>query len=152
MKNEKFIDYLIEKFGWLARNKVVDPLNGTEYYKFETRSHPDINQYRSWYQPEKLWPEIEITPTILKYLYVSDGTYDTNNSHRRIMIACAKEGQNSSKIERMFSNSGYPVSRTYTYERSGRADDYQLWFDAVATKNMFAEMGDAPNGFEYKWP
>lgn len=152
MRNEEFIEYLIEQFGWLARNKVIDPLNGTDYYKFETRSHPDINRYRSWYQPDKVWPEIEITPTILKYLYISDGTYDTGSSHDRIMIACAKEGQNSEKIERMFRKSGYPVSRTYHYERDGRANDYQLWFGVETTKEIFEDMGEPLPGFEYKWP
>jgi hypothetical protein len=152
MRNEEFIDHLIELFDPLSRNKVIDPLNGTDYYKFETRSHPELNEYREWYQPDKVWPEIEVTPTVLKYLYVSDGTYDTDYSHDRIMIAAAKEGSESEKVERMFEQSGYPVSRTYHYEREGRSDDYQLWFDVPTTKKMFKDMGDAPPGFEYKWP
>jgi hypothetical protein len=84
---------------------------------------------------------------------VSDGTYDTENSHNRIMISCAKEGPNHEKIERMFRDSGYKVGRTYHYERDGRANDYQLWFDVQTTQKMFQEMGSPPPpGFEYKWP
>jgi len=152
MGNEAFIDFLIKKFGWLSRNKHSSYTDGDEYYVFQTRGHPNLNKYKKWYQPEKVWPEIEITPTILKYLYVSDGTYDKNDSHRRIMIACAKEGTNSKKVERMFRESGYPISKAYHYEREGRANDYQLWFDVQTTEKMFNEMGKVPPGFEYKWP
>lgn len=152
MSNENFIDFLVDEFGWLSRNKHSSYTDGKEYYVFQTRSHPDLNKYKSWYQPNKIWPEIEITPTMLKYLYISDGTYDTNNSHKRIMIACAKEGTNSDKIERMFKDSGYPISHTYHYERKGRADDYQIWFDVNATEKIFESIGDPLPGFEYKWP
>lgn len=152
MSNEKFIDFLIDKFGWLARNKHSSYTDGKEYYVFQTRSHPDLNRYKTWYNPEKVWPEVEITPTILKYLYVSDGTYDRTDSHRRIMIACAKEGTNSDKVEQMFSESGYPISRTYKYERNNRADDYQIWFNVDTSEQIFDEIGDALPGFEYKWP
>jgi len=152
MSNEDFIDFLVEKFGWLSRNKHSSYTDGKEYYVFQTRSHPELNQYKNWYSPKKVWPEIQISSTILKYLYVSDGTYDTNNSHNRIMISCANEGLNSGKVERMFKESGYPVSRAYHYEREGRADDYQLWFDKNTSEVMFDDMGEAPPGFEYKWP
>lgn len=152
MSNEEFIDFLIEKFGWLARNKHNKYTDGKEYYIFQTRSHPDLNRYTEWYQPEKVWPEIEVTPTILKYLYVSDGTYDTTDSHNRIMISCAKEGVNREKVLRMFESSGFPVDRTYQYERDGRANDFQIWFNVDASERMFESMGEPLPGFEYKWP
>jgi len=152
MNNEMFIDYLVEKFGWLSRNKHSSYTNGAEYYIFQTRSHPQLNKYKEWYNPEKEWPEIIITPTILKYLYISDGTYDTENSHNRIMISCSKEGENKNKVLRMFEESGYPVDRTYEYERKGRYNDFQLWFNTQSTQRMFNDMGEPDPGFEYKWP
>lgn len=152
LAEEDAIDFLMDEFGCLSRNKQSVFTGGKEYYRFETRCHPELRDYLSWYRPEKIWPEIEITPTILKYLYISDGTYDNTNSHNRIMISCSKESHNPDRISKILDESGYPVGRVYIYERDGRSDDMQLWFDTEQTEKMFEDMGEPVPGFEYKWP
>lgn len=150
---EQAIDHLREIFGCLSRNKQEVYTDGRKYHRFETRSHPELETYLDWYQPDKIWPEdVELTPTAMKWLYVSDGTYDTSDGHRRVMIACAKEGEHTDKIERIFEQSGNPISRTYHYERDGRKDDYQLHFNASEAEQLFEYMGEPVPGFEYKWP
>jgi len=152
LSQERAVDHLIKKFDWLSREKQTVYTDGRQYHRFETRSHPDLNKYKEWYQPDKIWPEIKITSKMLKYLYISDGTYDTNNSHNRIMISCSKEGINKNKVLRIFECSGFSVDRTYEYERDGRCDDFQIWFNTDTTQSMFASMGEPIPGFEYKWP
>jgi len=159
MSNYDFLKETDGKLGWLSNgvkerfsaeeNKKraeerfgKDSVNSAKAsWRLDTKRHPELSKFSSWYSGEKkCWDIDELTPTVLKYLYVSDGTY--NKTHNYLSLCTLNEIENKKKIEHLFKDAGFEVMR-WDYDRAV--------FSVDTSKNMLEYMGEPLSGFEYKW-
>lgn len=119
--------------------------NYHDMYVVRTRSHPYFNELRDeWYHDgEKRFPDdLELTPTKVKFWYLSDGYLDVGQWGRpRIEIKARNESRRSDYLVSLFESAGFSP----TFRRS------ELRFTCDDTERLVEWMGDAPPGFEYKW-
>lgn len=175
MINEEFLHHLDDVFGILStgvkkvatadeladKNRRADfstTVNEEKYhdvYRVATRTHPQLEQFVEWYSSgEKIWPEdIALTPTVLKYLYVSDGSiarhgYDTNVIH----IAMANEVDELDKVSSYFDDIGVEQPNYNIYEYDDGHIGCDARFTVESSKHLWEYMGEPLPGFEYKWP
>lgn len=121
--------------------------NYSTVYQLRTIKHPVFNKFAKWYDSgKKVWPKnIDLTPNVLKHLYVGDGTL--SKSHNRISIAMYNERNNKEKVEKYFTRKGLPKpNRWHTDNKRCRAS-----WNVDESKKIINYMGDAPPGFKYKW-
>jgi len=135
----------------------ADASNYSDQYIWRTRRSEKFRQYENWYtEGKKVYPEIELTPTILRHWYVCDGHYHNSRSDNYISISCSNEQNNKDKVEKMFSNIGYDVE--YWNESTRNNGKYSgttnsaICFNVQTSKNIFNYIGEPIPGFEYKWP
>lgn len=125
------------KSGW---NNGASKENYSDIYVIQTYSNPNLDELNSWYDTgEKVFPNIEITPTILKYWYCCDGNL-SNYGHFR--IGCSNEISNRKKIIDIFNS--IPVTVEF--------DSNQIWFTKTDSDYLYQYMGEPVKGFKYKWP
>lgn len=170
MTNRKYLEHLDEIFDVLGtgvkrcrtaeesaknvRNNGLNPdakaENYSDVYEWRTRNHPELNQYRSWYSTEELvWPEeVELTPTVLRTWYISDGSYNKNH----ITISTRNESNNIEKIKRYFKRANLPTPISNSQEIEGEQNKCQLRWTVEESTMLFEYMEDAPPDFDYKWP
>jgi len=158
MINREFIEWLDTQFeehtlGARLQKTAEDhaetcghnPQTTNDVWRFKTRTHPKLEQYRDWYGEEgKRYPKsLELTPTILKMWYVSDGSFQLPeyNVTPTLSFGCKKEADNKQFISDLFS--AIDVEITWSGHLFRVALD-----DAEKTWNY---MGSPPPGFEYKW-
>jgi hypothetical protein len=125
----------------------AEAVNYSDVYQVRTIKHPVFNEFAKWYDSgKKVWPKkLELTPEVLKHLYVGDGTLQ--KSHNHISIAMFNERNNKEKIESYFTEKGLPKpNRWHTDEKRCHAS-----WNVEESKKLLDYMGDAPPGFEYKW-
>ena len=148
MVTKPFIEYLNEDiFPLLGSIRRVEPgeNNVQMQYNLTTSVHPELSEFVEWYTSEgKVFPEdIELTPTILKMWYVGDGHLANHGKRSFPIISAANESTNQKKLINYFESVGLSVRRT-------------TWKDIVLeyTENgkFFEYIGNAPPGFEHKWP
>lgn len=164
---QEYLEYLDDTFGVIstgvkfcssAEQNEIRLREGTGYkgpadcsdtYIWWTRTHPDFNQYRSWYDSgKKIWPtDIELTPTTLKHWYVGDGSWTRGGSNNYITISMSNERQNTDKVKRYFAEAGLPVPN---FRSSGHRFD--AYFTVNESEQLWKYMGEPLPGFEYKWP
>lgn len=121
--------------------------NYSAIYRVRSIKHPAFNEFAKWYNSgSKVWPaDLELTPRVLKHLYVGDGTLRKNG--KRISIAMYNERDNKEKVENYFSEKGLPEpDRWHTDHKRCHA----TW-DKSGTSELLDYMGGPPPGFEYKW-
>lgn len=123
----------------------ADASDYSTVYTLLTKRHPYFNNFLSWYSTgEKVFPHIELTPTILKNWYVCDGHLEQRDGHRpRVIIGVTNEYNNSDKLEKMFFKVGVDVNVNKSKNLYIGADNTEKFFDFI---------GDAVDGFKYKWP
>lgn len=127
----------------------ADAKDYSHAYQLKTRCNPQLNRFRSWYCPNKVWPaDIELTPTVLKHLYCCDGHWDTHDSHSEISIAALNEQGNKEKINSYFSNVGLPTPDRY----ESRKSNFIFAWNVDGTQELFEYMGEPLPGFGYKFP
>lgn len=125
----------------------------SDVFELSTRTHPELNRYREWYSSgEKCWPEVDITPTVMKHLYVCDGNYDNNKSHNRVRISMSNEIQNMNKVKRIFDRSGITIGHFDTSERKDGSSRCLAVIPKAEKQGFFDYIGTPLPGFEYKWP
>ena len=98
---------------------------------------------RRWYPDgSKRFPaDLELTPTLTKFWYVSDGYLDVGRWGRpRIEIKTRNESDRSDFLVSLFREVGFDP----TFKRN------ELRFDRDDTAVLVEWMGDPPAGFEYK--
>lgn len=154
MCNEEFIKWLADEFGELAINlQSWEPEREewNEVWRFQTRRLPELQRWAEWYGTDgKVFPpDVALTPLVLKMWYVSDGDRDyVPRGRDGLRIAMNKERGNEEKIEAYFEDAGLPTPNSWDHHdgacraRWGGDDAEELW----------EYMGDAPEGFKYKWP
>lgn len=156
MTNEEYLRHLKEVFGPLATDVSLYRTaaeqaerygNGSgewqDVYDVSLRSHPELSEFESWYTDGKIWPEIGLTPTILKHYYVCDGHYDGT----AINLALWNERTEQEKVQSMFTEAGLP-SGTWIDSTTS----CEIRFSEVETGEIFTFLGEPLPGFERKWP
>jgi hypothetical protein len=130
-----------------------DPSNYKDQYKIQTISHPELEQFEAWYKSgKKVWPkEIQLTPTVLKYWYVSDGSFNNNGSRFYVSLHCSNERKNKQKVEGYFTDVGLRPSRWWE-NKVEETHQAELIFNKEESKEFFDYIGNPLPGFEYKWP
>jgi len=164
MTNRRYLEMLNTQFGCLSTNnihlavsakKVAEQTRESEFsnsatedsckdvYNWRTRNHPIFNEYRQWYSSgKKVFPsDIELSPTVLKHWYCSDGNINTSENRGTLRIGV--QSQKKERIEELFSSRNLPEP---SWDRGS------IWFTVDDSEKMYKYMGDAPDGFEYKWP
>jgi hypothetical protein len=128
--------------------------NCKDIYSWHSVSHPVFEQYSEWYSSgEKVWPceKINLTPTVLKFLYVCDGSCKLNSADSpSISIGMSNESERKQNVRDMFNRCGFhPTFEEYMRERGGKW--MQASFSVEESKDMLRYMGEPLPGFEYKW-
>jgi hypothetical protein len=129
--------------------------NYSDVYYWYTRLHPKFNEFREWYSSgEKVWPEnIELTPTVLKHWYCSDGSHDNTTTNNRIRIAMSNEIKNTEKVSQYFTNLGLPEPSNYDFsERKDGSKRCVAQWTVEDSHTLWKYMGEPLPDFEYKWP
>lgn len=163
MTCKPYLDYLDEIFGVYstglslvesaeaASNRLGGNMeNYSDQYLLRLRASSEFERYESWYQSgSKVFPdEIDLTPTVLKHWYVGDGTLGGYNGRRpRMRISAPNEEANVEKIRQYFVRAGLPEP-TFSHQEN----DFEIRYGSEDTPLFFDYVGDAPPGFEYKWP
>lgn len=122
--------------------------NYNDLYLLETRVSDELSPLRRWYKSgQKTYPrDIRLSQTSFKYWYCDDGNYDTE-SGGRIRISCANENTNKEKLRYIFRNSDIPEPAFIDFDAG-----MNIKWSAGSTEKILEWVGEAPPGFEYKWP
>lgn len=128
--------------------------NYSETYIWRTRCHPGFKQFAKWYSSgEKVWPrDIDLTPTVLRNLYVCDGSWDKENN--RIKIGMSNEIENRDKVEDIFRRKNLPTPSNWEIYEFPSKDAVRcsgVW-SIEGSKDLWSYMGEPLPDFEYKWP
>lgn len=126
----------------------VSSENYSDVYVWYTSNNEEFQEFAEWYSTgEKVFPEdIDLTPTVLKYWYVCDGSlHQRQSSHReRFTIGLYNEIDNKEKIKSMFLRKNLPEPSFWT--------DGEAYWNVNETEELFEYIGKSLPGFEYKWP
>lgn len=170
MTNEAYLNWLDSIFGKLSagvrhertpersaeqsgRFGNGNPDDYSTIYRWTTIRHPSLSELRDWYSSgTKVWPDVNLTPTMIKHLYVSDGNYEHHGTSNHIRIHCSKEKDYKDKVSKMFSDAGYPIQAWRIRDRKGGGKKVAIDFSVNVSKELWNDMGNAPPGFKYKWP
>lgn len=135
--------------------------NYSNIYRWKTRRHPEFNEFLSWYedvskknQRRKVWDfsMIDLSPTILKHLYVGDGTWVNDRGQNHISIAMANEKDKEEEVRELFSQAGFEVGNIQKHKNQNGVISMIANFSVETSKDMWNYMGEPLPGFEYKWP
>jgi len=156
------LEYTAEENAKRSRDSGFSPdakaENYSDVYRLQSRGNPNLQPLADWYSSgKKVFPEnIELTPTVLKMWYVSDGSHDNRKSHNRIEIAMNNEIDRRDNIEQLFEHVGFEISNWSIREiTSGKYEGSKICeaqFTVDESQRLFEYMGEPPAGFEYKWP
>jgi len=121
--------------------KKLDKDNHNTVYTLRTQSHDYFNQLSDWYSSgEKVYPnDLELTPTILKMWYISDGSLSDSGP----IITCWNESERSNFLMSLFSE----IDLDVTWQ-SGNSN---IYIRKSSQQDFFEYMGSPVPGFEYKW-
>ena len=146
-KYKNFASHLSEVFDNKVSSTSKKQYPEGKYYEFRTIALPDLFEFREWYSSGvKVFPKnLDLTPTTLKYWYVSDGWYCDTGTSNYIGIRCDKESGNEKKIISYFKEKDLPVPTLDTNDR------LQLRWTVSESKILWDYMGSPPPAFEYKW-
>ena len=130
MINRRFLEWFDERMGYLTTgvrfvhtaaelaehnresgfSPTAEAENYYDTYVVRTRAHPYFNELRSWYDSgQKRFPaDLELTPTLTKFWYVSDGYLDVGRWGRpRIEIKARNESDRSDFLVSLFREVGF---------------------------------------------
>jgi hypothetical protein len=152
MTNRTYLLWLDRQLGWISTGvkdgRSSEELRGDskDLYYLLTRRHPDLDELQEWYKSgQKVWPkDLVLTPTVLKHLYVGDGHYVEDKHY--IKVALHNERGHVEKVNKYFQEAGLPEP---DYWNKQEASTEVKW---LRPDPLFEYMGEAPPGFEYKWP
>ena len=121
------------------------PENYHNTYVVRTRSHPYFNRLRKKWYPDgdkRFPPDLELTPTVATYWYLSDGYLDVGRWGRpRVEVKVRNEHRRPEFLVSLFEGVG--ISPTL--------HRHELRFTCDDTEQLLDWMERAPPGFEYKW-
>jgi hypothetical protein len=138
MKNREFLEWLdseLPEFSTGVRES-------GDYYRLSTIRAPCFTQIRNeWYNEQKRFPEIDVSPLQMKMWYVGDGHIQETSGRPRIAIGCSNEFDRQQMLSSLFETFG--VSPSYYSEAA--------WLSADETEQFLDYIGDPVAGFENKW-
>jgi len=129
--------------------------NYSNIYRWRSCGHPELNQFRSWYETgNKIWPDdIDLTPTVLKHWFCGDGCWSNTNGNNHIQISMANEIKNREKVDKLFNSSNLPEPSSYAIgKRKDGSKTCTAQFTVSDSEILWDYMGKPVFGFEYKWP
>jgi len=168
----EYLEYLSNEFGVLGNDIALvqsaedsasnnrergfrpnaDSSNYSDIYGFTTMSHPEMWQYRDWYdtstdRAEKTWPDnLELTPETLTHWFCGDG--NNQFDYPSIRLSMNNERDNLDKVERYFERAGLPAP-----DRWGITDAAcNACWKKAGSEELFEYMEGPVTGYEYKWP
>lgn len=157
MITKEYIKYLKDIFGVLCNNiTYIKKEEQQDIYRLSWKPHDFIDELSKWYSSgEKVWPEVEMTPTILKHYYVGDGHLRERggkNVRSTVSLGMANELGNKDKIRKIFSVFDKKDYSLLERRPPNGWDSMTLLFTADGTEKFFEYIGkqELP-GFEYKW-
>lgn len=129
--------------------------NYSDLYELRTRNNPELSEFADWYSSgKKKWPDIKLTPIVLKNLYVCDGSF--NHRKSQVHISCSNEIDNKQKVENMFSRAGLSIDNWNDKTRNVNGYEGSTSTSIVINKSnhkkFFDYIGQPLPGFKYKWP
>lgn len=141
--NERAIDHIKQKVNIPCRKDVreTEDENHRTIYVCRTLAHTWFSELSSWYSSgEKRYPNsIQLTPTVLKMWYVTDGGFNTNPR-----ITCWNESSRKEMIIEKFNDIGI--------DANWRQSNKTVSIVGEDVEYFFEYMGEPLPGFEYKWP
>lgn len=133
-------------------NDTASEENYSDTHRWQTVSYKIFDQFDDWYTSgTKVWPKVDLTPTVLKHLYCCDGYRHDSGSHNNVTISMNNEIDNTDKVDKMFQDADLPAPSWQIYEKNGR-DDCSARFTKSDSLKLWNYMGEPLPGFEYKWP
>jgi len=129
--------------------------NYSDLYVLNGRKHPELSNFEKWYESgEKKFPEIKLTPKILKHWFCCDGTWHNTNNNNYIAIGLSNERAEKEKVGKMFDSTPVEIARWNEHKRKNGAGKVNciIEFSVEDSKKVWKWMGNPPKGFEYKWP
>jgi len=156
MINKQYISYLNSLFpiyGTGVSQVTKDGFNGpTDMYQFSTMTAPAFSQYRNWYdEGTKSISDIQLTPTVAKHWYASDGSTEFDGGWSRAKLYCDVGLADKGAVIQMFEESGSPVPKWEEYKRENGNPKGVLVFSSKQTDDFLNWIGDPLPGFKYKW-
>ena len=164
MVNRDFVQWLKNELGYImtdtvsirqSSNRVSDELtknsNFLDTYTISSHTLPSLHEYCDWYEDGRSHPvgNVTITPSMLKMWYVSDGSKLTCGSgSEQLILSRTKE---CDSIVDMFVEEFRDIGLDFEWwEYENKSD--AMRFSVEDSREMWEYMGEAPPGFEYKWP
>jgi len=163
--NREFLDHVDSLMGWLTtgvrlkktaeesaaetieRDRAgwdLNPENFNAIYGTRTRRLPYFRKFRRWYdETQKRYPDsLELTPTVAKYWYASDGTVNWMREYSaRVVFTCQNEADRASFIFDLFEDAGFDISQ----------NEHMYYLGVEDSRRFLDWMGDPIPGYEYKW-
>jgi len=135
-------------------NPDAEKENYKDTYVWRTKSHPYINNLEQWYSSgKKVWPtSLKLTPRVLKHWYIGDGHFRKTKNYYAIKIAMDNERKNKRKIENYFKKQNLSKPDYWKVWNINNKQKCTARWNKDSSKKLFDYMGEAPPGFEYKWP
>lgn len=152
MTNEKFINWLDNELGIISTGNILEldrdtSFGETKTYKLNSRRLNKLQEYRDWYSSgEKVFPDINLTPLILKVWYCCDGDISVDrrwNKKCYARLTAKNEIDRKKNINKMFES--LPFSPNWN-------DGARFTFGRDGSKRFWSYIGEPLPGFDYKWP
>lgn len=163
MANERFLEWFSDELKWMGydvhlsmtgeesyeKSKRNDHMtvnkkeNFEDIYRMLTPRHPQLKNLSEWYGSEgKRFPEdLELTPTIAKMWYVSDGGLKQTSPNPTVSITSINENHRGEYLCSLFEEKGFNPIFT------GK----DISFTVPESKKFLDWIGYPVPGFEYKW-
>jgi len=131
--------------------------NYSNLYRMNMSTQSYFEKYKNWYNKNstKIFPKgLELTPLKLKHWFVCDGCFQlSNGTTPYLTIGISDQIGQENRIRNMFSNIGIDIGHFNTGERPEMGTQFlNVFFNKDSTMEIFDYIGEAPPGFEYKFP
>lgn len=132
---------------------VTNKNNYSDVYILRSYTNPELREFANWYSSgSKIFPEIELTPFVAKYWYVSDGSLRIKSGNPYISFGISNEIDNKKKIQNIFKRAGFDKINFFEYQRKDGTTQGSLQIRGSDESRKFLEyIGKPVPGFEYKW-
>ena len=138
MKNKEFLEWLDNELSEFS----TGVRESGKYYKLSTIRAPCFTELREkWYDNVKKFPDVSVTPLLMKMWYVGDGHLTKSDNRPMIAIGCSNEYSRQEMLTSLFKNVG--VCPSYYSEAA--------WLSTDDTEQFLDYIGAPVAGFEYKW-
>lgn len=144
-KHPEYIQYLINYFESIGIECGKMKYNiHNKCYCFQTKTYKCFNElYNLFYPNKKILPDIKLTPLILKYWYIGDGSLckQTGTNRKKVQIDCIH--RNDFILDQL---------RNIFGENCNYYDNWHYYISSTYTKDFLNYIGECPiECYEYKW-